>query len=177
SRTAIMAARAMTQSYYIKDYVDIYDFCDILSTTIKDPDDAIRRACEGVKRAAGNTRSAEANSGFVRVHGFYGYPLKDSHGASIYFPCRDFSILYNQLDFAGHTAWGQFISQSAALAGRRPRADLLPENEGLVGSVHLGGHPGDGELGPGDPILIPDDPLCSHPTANSHHVSRSTALA
>jgi cysteine peptidase C11 family protein len=172
-RTRIMAARAMAQSYYIKDYVDIYDFCDILFSLLDDPAKDIRRACEAVKKAIGNTRRAvDWSESFVQVHGFYGFPLKSSHGASIYFPCRDFSPLYGQLDFAKRIGWSKFIRRYAELAGRPARADFLPENADLVGAVHLGGHPGDGELGPGDPILIPDDPLCLHTARHAGRRSR-----
>jgi hypothetical protein len=161
-RTATMTARAMVQSYYIKDYVDLYNFCDLLADLLGDPKHDLTTACDSVKKVIGKVVGTGTHADtFISAHGYYGFPLKDSHGASIYFPCRHFSKQYNQLDFANSTAWGRFIESYTGLIGpRKP----IPQTEGggTIAGGHLGGAVGDGQLGPGDPILIPPDPLRAH---------------
>src|SRR5215469_8161555 len=49
-RTKIIVARAMAQPYYVRDYVDLYDFCDILCSVIGSERDPISTECEVVKR-------------------------------------------------------------------------------------------------------------------------------
>jgi hypothetical protein len=165
SRLATMTARAMVQSYYIKDYVDLYNFCDILADLLGDPKHELTCACEAVKKVVGKVVGTAVThlDTFISVHGYYGFPLKDSHGASIYFPLRHFSNLYNQLDFPHSTAWGRFIEGYAGLIGP---GKPIPQKEtgGTIIGGHLGGAGGDGQLGPGDPILIPPDPLGTHRT-------------
>jgi hypothetical protein len=162
-RTIIITARAMVQSFYVKDYVDLYDYCDILGTLINEPDHRLSRACRHVKHAiTSGTGYAGGPDSFVRVHGIYGYPLKDSHGASVYFPCSDFSAQYLGLDFARDTGWGDFVKAFAGQVVSGP-VRRTPQEEGAVAPTNLGAAAGDPELGPGDPILIPPDPIGPHP--------------
>ena len=154
---AIMSARAMVQDFYIKDYVDLYNFCDILAEILGESH-GLTPLCKSVMRITGRVSgSTESPDTFVTVHGFYGYPLRGSHGASIYFPCSGFSTQYDQLDFA-KTKWRGFIeSYAAMLNGSVVASGASPG--GTAPGGHLGGMLGDGQLGPGDPVSIPPDPL------------------
>jgi hypothetical protein len=172
-RATIITARAMVQSFYVKDYVDLYDYCDILGTLVSEPDHRLSRACKHVKHViTSGTGSIGGPGSFVRVHGIYGYPLKDAHGASVYFPCSDFSAQYLSLDFAKDTGWGDFAKTFASQVTSGP-VRRTPQEEGTVAPTNLGAAAGDPELGPGDPILIPADPLGPHPKWVTGQRSRS----
>jgi hypothetical protein len=162
-RTNVMMARAMAQTYYVKDYVDLYNFCDILASLIDDDKDAISVDCDDVKTLISkHPRKLMPDEGsFIPVHAYYGYSLKDSHGASIYFPCRDFSASYNGLDFARETSWGSFITRFAGLVPPTRIDEAPADSEIVVTESHLSIQAGDPRLGPGpgDPVQIPADPF------------------
>jgi hypothetical protein len=160
-RTKIIMARAMAQPYYVRDYIDLYNFCDILRSVIGSDSNAMSVCCETVKNLISRSpRKLTPDEGsFITVHGYYGYSLKDSHGASIYFPCRDFSSSYNDLDFARETSWSKFITRFAGLVPST-RPSKTAEDTGIeVTASHLNIQAGDPRLGPGDPVLIPADPF------------------
>lgn len=110
-RTAIMKARDQAQSYYVPDYVDLIDLCELLKQHAQRQD--IATACQTVVDTVTN--------GFVIASGFKGPEMRHSHGVSIYFPTQKVSPLYARLDFAKSTAWDEFLNEYQM--NRRRRAN------------------------------------------------------
>ncbi|HKR14918.1 MAG TPA: clostripain-related cysteine peptidase [Pyrinomonadaceae bacterium] len=110
-RWAIMIARTHVQSYYIREYVDLYDFCRLLSINCNNR--WVLNACQGVMDAIGGSRSQNGNgpaSKLIVDYGIYGYPLKRSFGVSVYFPCvTPIPACYPQLEFCKQTRWHKFL--------------------------------------------------------------------
>jgi hypothetical protein len=111
-RTAVMQARYQVQSYETADYIDLYDFCELLSGMTSRSD--IRKGCQGVMNAI-------ARPGYVIESGYKGTGMKHSHGAAIYFPQRNISPLYATLDFTKNTSWDDFLASYFGSV-RRPLA-------------------------------------------------------
>jgi hypothetical protein len=101
-RTRIVEARLQTQTFDTHDYIDLYDFCDLLEG--KTGFDDIRVACTAVKNAI-------QRDGIVIRSGYKGGKVKHSKGLSIYFPQRSLSSLYATLDFTKKTSWRKFIER------------------------------------------------------------------
>jgi len=109
-RGTIVECRLQTQAYDTPDYIDLYDFCDLLET--KSGAAEIKAACKAVKK----TVQADA---FVIKSGRKGKKVEHSNGLSIYFPQGEISTLYSTLDFAKKTAWKTFL-QGYKSYTRRP---------------------------------------------------------
>jgi hypothetical protein len=107
--TAILQARTQVQSYDTADYIDLYDFCELLAakTTVA----AVQTACHEVITAL-------HIPGFVLQSGYKGASMQHSHGVSIYFPQKTVSSLYATLDFTKDTAWEKFLNQYLAHISR-----------------------------------------------------------
>jgi hypothetical protein len=99
-RAKIVECRLQTQAYDTPDYVDLYDFCDLLEG--KTGFDDIRAACSSVKNAI-------RRDGVIIRSGYKGKSVKHSNGLSIYFPQKSLSSLYSTLDFTKKTSWGKFL--------------------------------------------------------------------
>ena len=99
-RGTIVECRLQTQAYDTPDYVDLYDFCDLLDS--KSGLAIIKAACNAVKKAI------QAN-GFVIKSGYKGKKVEHSKGLSIYFPQGKISTLYGNLDFTKKIAWKTFL--------------------------------------------------------------------
>jgi hypothetical protein len=128
-RLAVMASRAMSQSFYIKDYVDLYHFCAILRRLCQDEEiktictylmDAIRHNKGEDEKSQDPSQSSRVARNFVFEYGFIGHRLRDANGVSIYFPCAGPSPKYAELSFAKDSKWGEFLSELG---------DLFPEQE------------------------------------------------
>jgi hypothetical protein len=115
---AILASRAMSQSFYLKDYVDLYDFCSHLGQLCGDEE--IKESCSElmdiIRRNevdTGNTQSELQTNleeePYVHSYGFVGHRLRDANGVSIYFPCFHPSPKYAELPFAKQSKWGEFL--------------------------------------------------------------------
>jgi len=100
--TAILQARTQVQSYDTVDYIDIYDFCELLAAKATLP--AVPSACNKVITAL-------HIPGFILQSGYKGASMQHSHGLSIYFPLGAISSLYATLDFTKHTEWENFLKQ------------------------------------------------------------------
>jgi hypothetical protein len=109
-RARIVECRLQTQAYDTPDYIDLYDFCDLLEG--KTGFDDIRAACSAVKNVV-------QHDGLVIRSGYKGGNVKHSNGLSIYFPQRSLSSLYATLDFTKNTSWGKFLESYIKYA-RRP---------------------------------------------------------
>jgi len=124
-RCAILASRAMTQTFYIRDYVDLYHFCsnlrllsqnDQLITSCTNVMNIIRRDNgEGNKAKDNHGQDESQSSNFVHEYGYIGHRLRDANGVSIYFPCIDPSPRYADLPFAKDSLWNQFLTELAEL--------------------------------------------------------------
>jgi len=109
-RGTIVECRLQAQAYDTPDYVDLYDFCDLLDA--KSGVTEIKAACNTVKKAI-------QADGFVIKSSYKGKAVEHSKGLSIYFPQGKLSMLYGTLDFAKKTAWKTFL-QGYMSSMRRP---------------------------------------------------------
>jgi len=109
-RTKIVECRLQAQAYDTPDYIDLYDFCNLLES--KTGFDDIRATCSAVKNAI-------QRDGVVIRSGYKGKNVKHSNGLSIYFPQKSLSSLYATLDFTKKTSWRKFLERYISLT-RRP---------------------------------------------------------
>jgi cysteine peptidase C11 family protein len=143
-RVAVLGARAVAQNFYIKDYVDLYDFCYKLEKLCLDEGvksgckmvmDAIHRSepkdTEGRTASSGNGSSND----FVSEYGFIGHRMRGSNGISIYFPIVEPSTKYAELPFAKDSEWYGFLNK---LARQFPEIEHHSEDEGRGGAGESG---------------------------------------
>lgn len=110
ARAAIVQARTQVQSYAMPAYIDLVDFCNLLSPQF--PQSPISAACQAVLTAT--------NTGqFVVASGYKGKPVSHSYGVSIYFPTDQVSSLYRNLDFAKKSVWDSFLRAFIKATARR----------------------------------------------------------
>lgn len=132
-RKAILLAHWEAQTYKDDQYVDLYDFCDLLergSNVLGDglSDQAVRRACRKVKTALKE---------MVLVSRYSGPTVQYSHGLSIYFPWSEVSDTYQEFDFAYATGWYDFLQEYVSQTRRNPRTCHHPGSGALPQQVHL----------------------------------------
>jgi hypothetical protein len=101
-RGAIFESRDQVQDYDVEDYVDLYNFCDLLAGKISGG--AVRTACNNVMETI-------RNPGFVLHAGYKGTRMQHSYGVSVYFPRKDISPLYATLDLTKDIAWERFLKK------------------------------------------------------------------
>ena len=109
-RVKIVECRLQAQAYDTPDYIDLYDFCDLLES--KTGSDDIRAACSTAKNAI-------KRNGVVIRSGYKGGKVKHSNGLSIYFPQKSLSSLYATLDLTKKTSWRKFLQRYISYT-RRP---------------------------------------------------------
>jgi hypothetical protein len=114
-RAKIVECRLQTQAYDTPDYVDLYDFCDLLENKTRFDD--IRAACNAVKKGI-------QRDGIVIRSGYKGKNVKHSNGLSIYFPQKSLSSLYAILDFTKETSWGMFLQKYISYTRRPDEGNL-----------------------------------------------------
>jgi len=111
-KTAILQARNQVQSYDVPDYIDLYDFCELVKGHCAQAE--VQSACQSMMDVihTGN---------FVVSSGYKGATMQHSHGLSIYFPQpqKGISPLYATLDFTKQTSWDEFL-QAYMSSTRRP---------------------------------------------------------
>lgn len=124
----IVLAHWEAQSYKDDQYVDLYDFCDLLdrgglkenstgTVVMKglEVDDKIRTECKNVKKIlTGNGTNGENPNGSQRMvlkscHS--GPGVQYSHGLSVYFPWSHVIDSYKDLEFAQATNWLKFLTR------------------------------------------------------------------
>ena len=114
---AILLAHWRAQSYKFEQYVDLWDFCDLLENGCGDPD--VKAACGEVK---------DTVEKFVLISCYSGAAFQHSHGLSIYFPWaktdldRDLSG-YRKLAFHQDTKWGDFLEAYGKQTQREVRGN------------------------------------------------------
>ena len=124
TRWAAMVARSQVQSFFLKDYVDLFDYCRLLSLNCKSA--AVIKACNEVMNALHTSNSNGNNNGsstrgLVIDNGTYGYPLKSSFGVSVYFPCTgQVPVCYPKLEFCQKTRWHEFLAAFLLSPAGRP---------------------------------------------------------
>jgi Clostripain family len=97
---AVILAHWRAQSYLLEDYVDLWDFCDLLQAGCGDTQAPAREACQKVKNLI-DTGDAAAKEGPAVLKSCYsGADFQHSHGLSIYFPWVKISEMYSHLGFA-----------------------------------------------------------------------------
>ena len=100
---AVVAAHSVSQSYFNKDFTDLYDFCRALKSFCSDA--AIRSACEAVMDSIKTFCKKRANAGI---------DVANSYGVSIFFPWgewdeQDVLARYKGLEFLKETKWNVFL--------------------------------------------------------------------
>jgi Clostripain family len=143
-RLAVLGSRATAQTFYVKDYVDLYDFCSKLEKLC--PDEKVKSGCAKLMNVIrlskteddekGNpSQGHETKNNFVSEYGFIGHRMRGSNGVSIYFPIVAPSPKYADLPFAKDSEWYGFLNE---LAGLFPEIENSREDEGAGGSAPLG---------------------------------------
>lgn len=130
---AVLAARALAQSFYLKEFIDLYDFCEQLKTMsnlekLKSPDAAvmetISKQCQAVMDAIYIDDRDNKQKTFVYAYGHCGYPVKNAKGVSIYFPIdRHPNAEYEKLEFIkqeSRMGWGDFLTALISEIGIPP---------------------------------------------------------
>ncbi|MBI3422154.1 MAG: hypothetical protein HY011_04400 [Acidobacteria bacterium] len=102
----LVLARAYTQSFFVANYVDLYDFCyrlEMLTTK-----ETIRSRCQAVRQAlfAGAPAQPEA---LVFDYGFSGYRVRNARGVSVYFPLVAPAESYGTVQFGQVTGWHELL--------------------------------------------------------------------
>jgi Clostripain family len=98
ARSAVRDARDRVQTYEVPDNVDLADLCVLIKGGAVPA--KVKAACDGVLAALKN---------YVVSSGYIGGKMRNSKGASIYFPTGSISPLYAGLDFVKKTGWGRFL--------------------------------------------------------------------
>jgi cysteine peptidase C11 family protein len=139
----IVLAHWEAQSYKDDQYVDLYDFCDLLdqgqfesekeTNTVTGSvimrglavDDEIRAACRKVKTIltgnGTNGKDPKAATPMVLRSRHSGPAVQYSHGLSVYFPWSNVIDSYEELEFAKDTNWRRFLLKYVELTRRRKR--------------------------------------------------------
>lgn len=124
---AILMSHWEAQSYNGEQFVDLFDFCDILRQRYPNPkgageDKSVSEACEAVMKAI----KGDKDYSVVVDSCFNGPAYQYSYGVSIYFPwsCSEFSTHYfhdeehlqerqaqehDHIDFPIDSGWGEFL--------------------------------------------------------------------
>jgi Clostripain family len=121
SRGAIFESRDQVQEYEVKEYVDLYNFCDLLAAKV--PGSPLAKACQGVMETV-------REPGFVLGSGYKGTAMQHSYGVAVYFPRKVISPLYATLDFTGDIGWGQFLKKYSGEQRQPDRARVAPLGAG-----------------------------------------------
>jgi hypothetical protein len=134
-RVAVLGSRAATQNFYVRDYVDLYDFSSKLEKLCLD--EKVKAGCGKVMNAIRQSEPEEVegrkpakggdeHNNFVSEYGFIGHRLRGSHGVSIYFPIVEPLPKYADLPFAKDSGWHGFLNE---LAGLFPEIEHSHEEE------------------------------------------------
>lgn len=115
-RDALVLSHWKAQAYKSEQYVDLWDFCNLLGEHCEDG--AVRSACQGVKNAI-----SSPGHGMVKKSIFNGPAYQHSHGLSIYFPWSVISPGYGKFGFAKATGWQRFLNKYVLATRREMRGD------------------------------------------------------
>ena len=136
----IVLAHWEAQSYKDDQYVDLFDFCDLLSRGSDENsagsivmrglevNDNIVEACNRVKA------TIAGEDGLVVKSCYSGPAVQYSHGASLYFPWAYVIESYRDLEFAQATNWKDFLMKYVEMTRRKPRPCEADPNAATVKS-------------------------------------------
>jgi len=140
----IVLAHWEAQSYKDDQYVDLYDFCDLLDRGSSESpetgsvvmrylavDDNIRTACQKIKTVLGDGTTPD---GMILKSCYSGPAVQYSHGLSVYFPWSNVINTYKDLEFAKATHWERFLLKYIELTrrGTRPCPFTKEQKEEVV---------------------------------------------
>jgi hypothetical protein len=119
---AILLAHWRAQSYKSEQYVDLWDFCDLLE-----------KGCNDAKVGEVCSKTKEAVEKFVLISCYSGAAFQHSHGLSVYFPWAKSDLdndlpEYRELDFHIDTNWGAFLEEYGKKTQREIRGNLGKSN-------------------------------------------------
>ncbi len=125
---AVLLAHWRAQSYKLEDYVDLYDFCDLLKEGCDN--DQIKEACEEVK---------DAVEDLVVKSCYSGAAFQYSRGISIYFPWAEVTGKYKNLLFSKKTQWDEFLHKYVEQTRRAPRGQEARRGKRPAASIAASG--------------------------------------
>jgi hypothetical protein len=122
---AVLLAHWRAQSYKNEQYVDLWDFCDLLKRGCED--NKVKLACQDVLDVIEGKERYKEEGAFVISSKYYGAAFQHSHGVSIYFPWRESPALceYQRLSFARKTKWGEFLMVYVKETQRKMRGEPM----------------------------------------------------
>ena len=140
----VVLAHWEAQSYKDDQYVDLYDFCDLLDRGPEEPPNRsvtgsvvmkeltvngfIRTACQKVKRVLNPYGRDGGDPPMVKLACYSGPAVQYSHGLSLYFPWSNVIESYKDLEFANDTNWRQFLLKYIDVTRRGKRlCPYVPE--------------------------------------------------
>lgn len=167
--TQIVLARAYTQSFFVPNYVDLYDFCYRLGLlTTKE---TIRTHCRAVCQALYPGQPFQSDA-LVFNYGFTGFRVRDARGVSVYFPLVAPAASYGKVEFGETTHWHRFLLKlNEELSGDGDDKQIEAAVRGAgIESLALGVKAGQGnpekagqgnpeKAGQGNPEKIPVAPI------------------
>jgi hypothetical protein len=119
-RAAIFESRDQAQSYEVEDYIDLYNFCDLLQQKV---------GSGAVQKAANDVMDAVRAPGYVLDSGYKGSSMQHSYGVSVYFPRKEISPLYATLDLTKEIAWEGLLKKYSE-EKRQPDRGAAPRPRG-----------------------------------------------
>lgn len=130
-RKILRRSRRQSLSFYVPDYVDLFDFCNVLKfnceSAVADLVCAreVELAAREVIAVCNKVMKALAPGGFIlATAAAKGLPEGAAHGLSIYFP--SIADCYTKLDLAQRTRWDEFLSEYSRSAFSRDAEPFLP---------------------------------------------------
>jgi len=133
----VVLAHWEAQSYKDDQYVDLYDFCDLLDRGPEgnpgDPptgsvvmkglkvNDYIRTACQKVKTVLNPHGTNGGDPPMIMQSCYSGPAVQYSHGLSLYFPWSNVIESYKDLEFANDTNWRTFLLKYIDVTRRHKR--------------------------------------------------------
>jgi hypothetical protein len=130
---AVILAHWRAQSYKFEEYVDLWDFCNLLVEA--DVDRGVTVACRNVRDAiCSGPCEDESSSSYVLKSCYSGPMYQHSHGLSIYFPwvlnSQDLHEYQTRLFFSQDTLWGEFIEKYVNVTRRAERCAASTSADG-----------------------------------------------
>jgi hypothetical protein len=126
----IILAHWRAQSYKFEEFVDLWDFCDLLENGCADKE--VQAASVKLKKQINQKKNADGELyddfpnelAYVMKSSYTGGDFQHSHGVSVYFPWVKNELVltvYGNLTFCQNTRWDKFIEAYVSLTKRAPR--------------------------------------------------------
>lgn len=109
-RYSLVLAHWEAQSYNGEQFVDLYDFCELLKKHSESND--VKKVCD---------RLLETKNVFVTRSCYSGPTYQYSHGVSIYFPWAEIDPDYADVLFSKESKWRDFLEEYVVETRREPR--------------------------------------------------------